>query len=89
MSRQASQDRVAHQHRRAAGRGLLVVRHDGGVAHDDRDPVERRAELLGRDLGEDRPRALAHVGRAGVDDDAAVGEQADGRVATGRSSGPT
>ena len=55
------EDRVAHQHGRAAGRGLLVVRHDRGVAHDDRDPVERRAELVGRDLGEDRPRALAHV----------------------------
>ena len=48
--------------------------------HDDRDPVERRAELLGRDLGEDRAGALAHVGRAGVDDDAAVGQQAHGRV---------
>ena len=34
----------------------------------------------GGDLGEDRPGALAHVGRAGVDDDAAVGEQADRRV---------
>ena len=32
------------------------------------------------DLGEHRPRALAHVGRAGVDDDAAVGQEPDGRV---------
>ena len=76
----AVQDRGAHEHRRPARRRLLVVRHDGGVAHDDGDPVERRAELLGRDLGEDRPRALAHVRRAGVDDDAAVGQQPDGRV---------
>ena len=72
--------RVAHQHRRAARRGLLVVRDDRGVAHDHRHPVERRAQLLGRDLGEDRPGALAHVGRPGVDDDAPVGEQADGRI---------
>ncbi len=55
------QDRVAHEHGRAAGRGLLVVWHDGGVAHDDRHPVERRAELLGGDLGEDGARTLAHV----------------------------
>ena len=60
----AVEDRRAHQDRRSAGRRLLVVRHDRGVAHHDRDPVERRAELLGGDLGEDRARALAHVGRA-------------------------
>ena len=78
--RQASRIDVAHQHGRAAGRRLLVVGHDRGVAHDDGDPVERHAELLGRDLGEDRPRALAHVRRAGVDDDAAVGQQPDRRV---------
>ena len=83
-----AQDRVAHQDRRAAGRRLLVVGHDRGVAHDDGDPVERRAELVGGDLGEDRPRALAHVGRAGVDDGAAVGEQPDGRVRqAGRRAG--
>ena len=74
------EDRVAHEHGRSARRRLLVVRHDGGVAHHDRHPVERRAELLGGDLGEDRARALAHVGGARVDDDAAVGEQPDGRV---------
>ena len=54
--------------------------HDGGVAHDDGDPVERRAQLVAGDLGEDRAGALAHVRGAGVDDDAAVGEQAHGRV---------
>ena len=75
-----AQDRVAHEHRRSTGRRLLVVRHDRGVAHDDRHPLERRAELVGGDLGEDRPRALAHVGRAGVDDDAAVDQEPDGRV---------
>ena len=80
MSRQARRTGVAHEDRRATGRRLLVVRHDGRVAHDDRDPVERRAELVRGDLGEDRAGALAHVRRAGVDDDAAVGEQPDGRV---------
>ena len=80
ISRHARSTALPMQHRRAAGRRLLVVRHDRGVAHHDRDPVERRAELVGGDLGEDRPRALAHVGRAGVDDDAAVGQQADRRV---------
>ena len=40
------------------------------------------------DLGEDRPGALAHVGRAGGDDDAAVDEEADRRVGqAGRRAG--
>ena len=42
--------------------------------------LDRHAELLGDDLGEDRACALAHVGRAGVEHRAAVGEQPDGRV---------
>ena len=71
---------IAHEYRGAACRRLLVVRHDRGVAHHDRDPVERRAELLRGDLGEDRPGALAHVRRPGVDDDAAVDEEADRRI---------
>ena len=71
---------VAHQHGGAAGRGLLVVRHDRSVTHDDGDRVERRTELLGGDLGEDRPGALAHVRRTGQHDDASVGEQTDGRI---------
>ena len=84
----AVEHRRPHQHRGAARRRLLVVRHDRGVAHDDRDPIERRAEFLGRDLGEDRPRPLAHVGRARVDDHAAVGQQSDGGVRqTGRRTG--
>ena len=75
-----AQDGVAHQHGRAGGRRLLVVGHDGRVAHDHRDRVDRHAQLLGGDLGKDRPRALADVRRARVDDDAAVGQQADDRV---------
>ena len=35
MSRHSVLDGVAHDHGRATGRGLLVVRHDRGVAHDD------------------------------------------------------
>ena len=81
-------DRAAHDHGRATRRGLLVVGHDGGVAHHHGDRLDRHAELFGDDLGEDRPRALAHVGRARVEDRAAVGEEPDGRVGeTGRRAG--
>ena len=45
------EDGVAHQDGRAARRGLLVVGHDGRVAHHDGDPVERRPELLARRSG--------------------------------------
>ena len=80
MSRQARHDGVAHEDRGAARRGLLVVGHDGGVAHDDVTLSIGRAQLVGRDLGEDRARALAHVAGAGEDQHAAVGEQAHRRV---------
>ena len=51
--------------------------HDRRVAADDRDPVDRRPQLLGGDLGEDRARALAHVRGPGGQDDAAVDQQPD------------
>ena len=78
--RARAQDRVAHQHGRARRRRLLVVGHDRGVAHHDRHVVDRHAQLVGADLGEDRSRALADVLRSGVDHHAAVGQQADQRV---------
>ena len=79
-----TEDGVAHQHGRAAGRCLLVVRHDRRVAHDDGHPLQRRAELVGRDLGEDRSRTLAHIGRARIDNHTSVGEEAHRRVGEAR-----
>ena len=76
---------VAHQDRGAAGGRLLVVGHDGGVAHDHPDGSERCAQLLSGDLREDGAGTLAHVRGTGVDDDAAVHEQADRRI--GESGG--
>ena len=80
ISRHARQHGVAHEDRRSTRRGLLVVGHDGRVAHHDGDPVERRPQLVARDLREDGARALAHVRGARVDDDAAVGQESDGGV---------
>jgi hypothetical protein len=75
-----AEDGVPHEYRRPTRGRLLVVRHHRGVAAHDRHPFEGRTELVGRDLGEDRPCALAHVRCTGVDDDAPIDQQADRRV---------
>ena len=75
------QDRVAHQHRRPAGRCLLVVRDDGGVAHDDRDPVERRTRAPAAAIWAKIVRApwpMSDVPAWTID--APVGQQPDGRI---------
>ena len=82
------QDGATHDHGRAAGRGLLVVRHDRRVAHHDGDPSTGAPSSSASDLGEDRPRPLAHVRRAGVDDGAAVRQEPDRGIGeTGRRAG--
>ena len=73
-------ERSAHEYGRVARRGLQVEGDHGCVSHDDLDLVQRRAQRVGGELGEDRPGALTHVGGAGVDDHAAVGQQAHGGV---------
>ena len=73
-------DGGAHEHRRAARRCLQVEGHHGSISHHHRHFFQRRAERVGRELSENRPRPLAHVRRSGIDDDAAVGEQPHGRV---------
>ena len=54
-------DRAARVHRAPAGEGADAERDGRGVAADHRDPVERDAERVRRDLGERRlvPLALA------------------------------
>ena len=90
ISRHGVEDGVPHEHGRLRDAEVCwSYGHDRGVAHDDRDPLERRPELLARELREDRPRALPHVGGPGVHDDGPVGEQPDDRRTRGRSWGRT
>jgi len=52
-------DRVARGHAAATGEGADAEWNRGGVAADDRHPVQRHAERVGGDLGEGRLVSLA------------------------------
>ena len=70
----------ARERRRAARAGRAVVRREARVGAADDDRLGLDPEHLGGDLRERGARALAHLGRAGEDRDAAVGLHAhDGR----------
>ena len=62
-----------HDRRRAAAERALVERREVGVAHDQADAAQRRAQLVGHRLGEGRADVLAELDLPGVDGDRAVG----------------
>ena len=85
--RRRRHQRAADERGRAARAGGALVRGDAGVGGDDRDLLERQAELLGEDLREHGAAALAELGGADGGRGGAVGVQADhrhrGRVRAG------
>ena len=78
-SAQAAMQRAADERGRAARAGRALVRRDAGVGGDDRDLLERQPELLGDDLREHGPAALAELGGADGGGGGAVGVEAHHR----------
>ena len=80
-------DGEAGDRRRAARAGRAVVGRVARVGAADGDALGRETELLGRDLREGGPRALADLGRADEDDGVPVRLHADDRARDGMRAG--